>query len=504
MKTSAKAIRFGETLTVPTGPLAGQRVRFAPFQKNFIRGALRSGVSIAVLTVGRGGGKSTLGGVYITAEFFHGIRGDQPRREIIIAAAKRDQAEIVWLYAHDLIMAHIAEWPEAERREVKFRYSPRLEIEWRGHRIKAIAADGKGSLGLSPTLVIADELAAWGERKGAELFNALQTALLKRNGLMVVISTSAPTDSAPLSRLIDEDDPTVYAQEHRAPPGCRPDDAKALALANPGSKYGVGPPLRELQRAAHRAIARGGSELASFRNLHLNERTSDDTREAVVSVDDWVAVETEDLPARDGAVVIGLDLGGSASMSAAAFFWPKTGRLEARGWFPSRPGLGDRGQRDGVGERYLRMSQEGTLSTLGDSTVPVKDWIKAVVGCVSGETIAAVCFDTFKQSEIGEGLRACDVRAPYVLRRFGPFDGGEDLERYRRAIYDKWLATAPTLLMRSAMSEAICRRDGNLNPCLDKGRSLGRIDPVSAAMLAVAEGSRIAGRGKREARVAWA
>jgi phage terminase large subunit-like protein len=502
--TPAELIAFGETLTVPTGPLAGQNVRFAPHQKRFTRGALRNGVSIAVLTVARGGGKSTLAGVFVVAEFFHGIRGEQPRREIIIAAAKRDQAEIVWTYAHDLILAYIADWSEEERREVKFRYSPRLEIEWRGHKIKAIAADGKGALGLSPTLVVADELAAWPERQGAELFNALQTSLLKRNGLMIVISTSAPTDTALLSRLIDEDDPTVYAQEHRAPPGSRPDDPKALAAANPGSKYGVGPPIPHLVRSGKRAMMRGGSELSSHRNLHMNERTSDATREAVVTVDEYAAVETTDLPPREGAVVVGLDLGGSASMSAAAYFWPATGRLEVRGWFPSRPGLGDRGQRDGVGERYLRMAQEGTLETLGDAVTPVKDWIAAVLAHVPDETIAAVVFDTFKQSEVGEGLRACGVRAPYVLRRFGPFDGGEDLERFRRAILEKWLRTAPTLLMRSAMADAICRRDGNLNPCLDKGRSLGRIDPVAAALLAVAEGSRIAGRAApRELKWVW-
>jgi hypothetical protein len=49
------------------------------------------------------------------------------------------------------------------------------------------------------------------------------------------------------------------------------------------------------------------------------------------------------LPPRAGAVVIGVDLGGSASMTAAAFYWPETGRLECLGWFPSKPSLLHRG-----------------------------------------------------------------------------------------------------------------------------------------------------------------
>jgi phage terminase large subunit-like protein len=252
-------------------------------------------------------------------------------------------------------------------------------------------------------------------------------------------------------------------------------------------------------------MKRGGSSLSAFRLLHLNERVSDDSREPLIDLPDWLAVETEELPKREGEVVVGLDLGGSASMSAAAFFWPLTGRLEVRGWFPSRPGLGDRDARDGVGNRYELMSQEGTLKTLGDATVPVGEWIAEVANHVDGQAIAAVCFDTFKQSEIGEGLRAADVRAPYVMRRFGPFDGGEDAERFRRAVYDKFIQVRPSLLMQSALADAVCRRDGNLNPCLDKGRSLGRIDPVSAAVLAVAEGSRMTGRGaQRGGRLIWA
>ena len=500
MKPSTAAIKFIEGLKIPTGRMAGKPMKLAPFQKQFIRGAFDPDTRVAVLSVARGNAKSATTGAIAVAELF-GVFDEQPRREILLAAGKRDQAEVVWTYALDLIKA----MPDDVQERIKVRYSPKLEIELDGeHKIRAIAADGAGILGTSPTLVICDERASWPEPKGARLETALLTGALKRLGRVLIISTSAATDQHPFSRWLDEDEPTTYRQEHRAPPGCAPDDPAAIKAANPGIAAGIAPPLKELQAAARRAKARGGSDLAAFRLLHLNERINDATNEPLIDLDDWFQVETEELPERRGPLVVGLDLGGSASMSAAAFFWAETGRLEVRGWFPSRPGLLDRGQKDGVGNLYVSMENEGTLRTLGDATVPVTAWIKGVVQVADGYPIEAICYDTFKQSEIQDGIRAAGLTARQVLRRFGPFDGGEDAERFRRAVYDRHVATPETYMMRAALADAVCKRDGQLNPCLDKSRSTGRIDAVSASVLAVGEGSRITGRGPvRRGRVAW-
>jgi len=40
MNTASKAVRLLETLTIPEGPKAGQSVKLAPFQKQFVKGAL--------------------------------------------------------------------------------------------------------------------------------------------------------------------------------------------------------------------------------------------------------------------------------------------------------------------------------------------------------------------------------------------------------------------------------------------------------------------------------
>jgi len=499
-----KAIEFLESLAIPEGPQAGVPVRLAPFQKTFVQGALADGISIACLSIGRGNAKTALSaGIALGAVM--GIWDRQPRREILIAARIRDQARI----AFDFVVGFIRSLPVVEQARMTIRRSPRLEVEYEGdgggHFVRAIAADGKTALGSAPTLVLMDERGHWQAEQGDALENALLSGLGKRGGRAIIISTSAPDDAHPFSKWLDEEQEGVYRQEHRPAPGLPVDDLESLIAANPGAEFGIGSSIDWLQGQARRAISRGGSTLTSFRLYNRNERVSAETRDVLLTVDEWMACEVGKLPPRQGQVVIGIDLGGSASMTAAAFYWPETSRLECLGTFPSRPSLLDRGQNDGVKDRYVEMENRGELSTLGDQTVPVAPWLVKIMEHVSGQTIAAITMDRYKQAELGEAIDKVGIRAPLVWRGQGFRDGGEDCERLRRAAYDGKIKTLPSLLLRSAFADAVTLRDPANNLKLAKARSTGRIDAAAATVLAVAEGARIMGRpNTKGGRVAWA
>lgn len=503
MKTSSKAIQFLETLIIPEGPLAGQRIKLAPFQKQFVKGALADGINVAVLSIGRGGAKTALSaGIALGAVM--GKWDDQPKREIIVAARTRDQGRI----AFDFAVGFMRGLPETVQKLFTVRRSPRLEIEFDGdgggHLIRVIAADGKSALGGAPTLILMDERGHWQADQGDALEQALLSGMGKRGGRALIISTSAADDAHPFSVWLDQDQPGVYRQEHRPPPGLTADDLESLKLANPGAEFGIGASLEWLQAQARRAIARGGSTLTSFRLYNRNERVSGETRDVLLTVDQWLACETSDLPDRAGQVVIGIDLGGSASMTAAAFYWPETGRLECLGTFPSRPSLLDRGQNDGVGSRYVEMQDRHELSTLGDATVPVAAWLLEVMKHIEGEPIAALTADRYKQSELGEAIDRAGIRAPIIWRGQGFRDGGEDCERFRRAAYDGRVKASPSLLLRSAFADAVTLRDPANNLKLAKARSTGRIDAAAATVLAVAEGARMTGRPvKKSGGLTW-
>jgi phage terminase large subunit-like protein len=500
-----RAIGFLQSLKIPEGPKAGQPLKLAPFQKKFINGALASGVSVGALSIGRGNAKSAISAGLGLGELLGEIGDKQPNREIPVGARTRDQARLIWNF-----VAGFARYlPEEKQKQLTFRRAPRLEIEYAdengSHLLRCLAADGKSNLGGAPTLAILDERGHWQRDKGDGLEHALLSGLGKRGGLALMISTSAPDDSHPFSKWLDEEQQGVYRQEHRPEPGLPADDTASLLIANPGAKYGIGSNIEWLQAQARRAIARGGSSLTTFRLYNRNERISGETRDLLWTVDEWLKCEAAELPPRQGPVVIGIDLGGSASMTAAAFYWHETGRLECHGWFPSLPSLLDRGAADGVGSRYQEMASRGELSVLGNATVPVAPWLSEVMRHVEGEQVAALVMDRYKQAELGQAIDAAGIRAPLVWRGFGFKDGNTDCDGFRRACFDGRVKAAPSLLLRSAFSDAVCLRDPANNIKLAKARSLGRIDAASASVLAVAHGARLAAQPIRKPRAAiWA
>ncbi|MBB1492960.1 MULTISPECIES: terminase TerL endonuclease subunit [unclassified Paracoccus (in: a-proteobacteria)] len=498
------ATRFLKTLQIPEGPKAGQPLTLVPFQEQFVNGVLAAEINVACLSIGRGNAKTALS-AGIARGSLMGVWDKQPRRDILLAARSRDQAAIAW----NFVAGFAQSLPEEERAQLQFRCAPRLEIEYKGeggpHILRAISADGKTALGSVPTLVLMDERGHWPLDKGDDLEHALLSGLGKRGGKGLLISTSASTDTHTFSQWLDNPQPGVYIQEHRPPPSLHVDDLPSLEVANPGADHGIGSSLEWLQGQARRANARGGSTLTSFRLYNRNERVSGEARDVLLTADEWLNCEAADLPPRSGECIVGIDLGGSASMSAAAYYWPATGRLEALVTFPCNPGLADRGAANGVSGRYIEMENRGELNTMGDKTVPVALWLKEIMGQVEGENVSALTADRYKQSELAEALDRAGVRFPVVWRGQGFRDGGEDCERFRRAAYDGKVKSRPSLLLRSAFADAVVLRDPANNLKLAKARSTGRIDAVAATVLAVAEGARCMGRPSRNASAAtWA
>src|SRR3546814_9261093 len=116
MKDSTKAIRFLDSLRIPEGPRAGQRLKLGPFQRQFVKGALGEGISVAALSIGRGNAKSALSAGLALGSLL-GKWDPQPRREIPIGARTRDQAAIAWQFAAGFARS----LPEEEQSQLIFR-----------------------------------------------------------------------------------------------------------------------------------------------------------------------------------------------------------------------------------------------------------------------------------------------------------------------------------------------------------------------------------------------
>ena len=112
---------------------------------------------------------------------------------MILAAAARDQARVVFEYARGFVESGpLLDVLQVGRHEIR---NPR-----NGGVLRTVSADGFVAHGLNPSAVIIDELHAWNTNKQHELFDALDTAVHKRPGAFWLVITTAGHDKTLAAR----------------------------------------------------------------------------------------------------------------------------------------------------------------------------------------------------------------------------------------------------------------------------------------------------------------
>ena len=221
---------------------------------------------------------------------------------------------------------------------------------------------------------------------------------------------------------------------------------------------------------------------ASFRAFDLNQNLSP-TREMILSPDDLRACFVDDPPPRSGPAFLGFDFGESTSSTAACSIWPATGRLETWQAFGDVPALAERQRRDSA--PYVAMAARGELVTYPGRIVPLAAFLAVLQNDLAGCRVAAAGADSYKDSECRDFLDRAAVRWPIDFRRVGAGkDGGRDIRALQRLVHQRKLTMTEDLSLVTAISKSTLRRDANGNPGLDKANARGRIDVLSAAVIA--------------------
>ena len=300
---------------------------------------------------------------------------------------------------------------------------------------------------------------------------------------MTAIGTRAESNMHPFTKMLDGG--AAYSVSYHAEKDDDPFDPATWAKANPSL-----PAMPELLKAIEREAKDAKTDpalLAGFKALRLNMGVSDTLRNVLLNVETWTGAEGQIAPA--GGRIFGVDLGTTAAMSAVACAWG-SGRLEALAAFPSLPDLEHRERMDGVPGLYVAMAEAGELIPLGHRTVPPRDLIEAALKRWGAPEVIAC--DRWRLAELHDALDQLGLDVPVVERGQGFRDGAEDVRRFRTAIIDQDVRPVPSLLLRSAMSEAHVVGDPAGNEKLAKNveggrRSRTRDDAAAAAILAVAE-----------------
>lgn len=471
-----------EGLTVTQGAGIGEPLRLLHWQKRLLR-MLQTPGDVAV-SMARGNGKTTFTAALACAFVDGPLR--QPRAEVLVVASSFMQARI----AFDHAVAFLGPERLQDRSTWRMWDSQNLARILHvpsGASLRVLAADPRRMHGTAPVLALMDEPAQWVHTQSDRALAAVRTGLGKIPGSRAIALGTRPDQPDHwFEKMLKGDRGITYAARPDDPPFQR----RTWNRANPS--LSIMPHLAE-RLELEAAEARGDpAALARFEALRLNLGVSDVVEAVLLEPGAWKRAQGH--ADRAGGYVLGIDMGQTAAMSAAAGYWPETGRLEGVAVFGSQPDLRSRGLGDGVGSLYVKCESRGELLTSPGRVSDVRTLLDTVWERW-GRPAAIVC-DRWRDGDLRDALTVLRwPRMALVLRGQGYKDGGEDVRDFRKAFLSGDVTPAPSLLLTAAMSEARTISDPAGNAKLAKGsqggrRAHSRDDAAAAAILAVSLGAR--------------
>ena len=461
-------------LIVPPGhPNAGKPLILPDFILEFIADVFLHRESF--LCIGRKNAKSAGVAVFLLARLAGPLRVPGYRAGVAsISAEKANELKAQ--------MQAIAEASNLDG--LTFRRSPapgHVVSAW-GGRCDILSADKSAghASGYDDSLI--DEIGLLAERD-RDLVSGMRSAISAKDGRFIALSIQG---AAPFSQEMLEraGQPGIAVHHYAAPEACGLDDESAWHSANPGLACGI-KSLSYMQDEARR-VSSTPADQAAFRAYDLNQPQSP-SRVMLCDTADWRACEVDILPARSGNCVVGFDLGGSTSMTAAAALWPDTGRLETWAAFPAFPPLSERAEADGCRGQYEEMQRRGELRTYPGRVTNVSAFLGDVAVALAGERVIRAGADRYRRAEAIQALERARVKWPITWRGTGAHataDGSHDVRAAQRLILGGKLKTRESLVMRKAIADSSIRYDPAGNPALEKAREKGRIDLLSALVIA--------------------
>ena len=468
---------------IPEGLHTGARVVLREWQREILKSIYDTPTRRAIISVGRKNGKSALAAFLILVH----LCGPRHRvnAQIFSAAQSRDQAAIVYNLASKIINLS-----PTLRTYVKIRTATKeLACPQLGTTYRALSSDATTALGLSPSLIIHDELGATRGSQSA-LYDALETAVgAQDNPLSIIISTQAATDADLLSLLIDhaktDADPRTKLHLWSAPPDMDPFSDEALEAANPA--------LGDFQNAEEtRAMAATAKEMpareAKFRNLILNQRV--EATNPFVSKSIWDNCSAKPLSSFAGLpVYAGLDLSTSQDLTAFVLVAEKDGvwHVAPTFWLPS-DGLNDKSKLDR--QPYNLWAKSGHLETTPGPTVEYSFVAAHIAGIMRELDVQIVALDAWKWKNLRSFLVQNEGLGEAELEKFKEFRQGfksfePALDNLESLLLQKRIAHGDHPVMTMCAANMVVDTDpaGNRKPT--KKVATRRIDGMVALTMAL-------------------
>ncbi len=273
-----------------------------PFQPRFIREAFAPGVEIAALSLPRGGGKTSLLGYLAARALTTGDPLHVPGASNVLVTGSLKQARTAFRVPR-AILGEDGYGYEDSNQNIKALHRASLA------RVEAHACNSRTAWAwLGCRLILVDESAV----VPRELWDAITTSAGKTETTIVVCGTLAPADPRvhwwpKLVKAGSGSGVHVTALQGDAETW---DTWPTIRKANP--LVNVNPRLRATLKRERAEARRDEHARARFLSFRLNVPTADEST-MLVPYDQWERVLRRPVPPREGAAVLGLDLGAARS-----------------------------------------------------------------------------------------------------------------------------------------------------------------------------------------------
>jgi phage terminase large subunit-like protein len=488
-----RVIAFIETLKVTSGIFAGQNFLLREWQKAIVRGIYdpigddgRRLVRTALVTMGRKNGKTGLAAALCLAHLA-GPEAEQ-RGQIFSAAADRDQAALIFREMEAFIFAE----PTLRARCNVQRFAKKIEDTENGSTYQAMSSDARKAHGLSPSLIICDELAQWHDRA---LFDNLVTGTgARREPLLIAISTTSSDPNHVMSEL------TVYGRQvaegvivdrtfaafiFEVPITDDPWNEENWKKANPA--LGDFRDIDEMRAAASMARRLPARESA-FKNLYLNQPCDPDQR--FIAGADWRActgaIDPEALRSRP--CWAGLDLSSTRDLTALVLFFPEDGGAILPFFWVPGDNLLDREERDRVPYRVWR--DQGFLEAPAGRAIDRRAIACRIAEIASAFDVRGMAYDRWRIEDLKKILADEGIDLPLIDWGQGFQSMGPAVDSLEVAIIDRHLKHGGNPILSWNIANCVVETDAAGARKISKSKSTERVDGAVALAMAVGLHSR--------------
>jgi phage terminase large subunit-like protein len=464
-----------EHLRVPEGKLVGLPVKLSPAQRDWMEMIYGSPTRTFLCSLPRKNGKTSFSAMIL---LLHLVGPEAVQSgQLYSAAQSRDQASILHSLAAKMVRMSpsLSEWVVVKD-SAKQIVCPQL-----GTVYKALSADASTAMGLSPVLVIHDEL---GQVRGPrfDLYEALETAsAAQANPLSIVISTQAAKPDDLLSILLDDalksHDPRVKAVLYAVPEDKDPFDRKELQKAQPNwHLMNHDEVFRQMEEAK-----RMPSREASFRNLIANQMV--EVFSPFISGSTWKSCGDEIDKLEQQEIYAGLDLSARADLTAFMMIYKSNGKwnVEPHFWTPKN-GLRDRAKRDRT--PYDVWVNDGYLHVTPGSTVDYEHVAEHILQIIDGKKVSKIAYDRWRIDILRKEFAKFGVELPLIECGQGYKDMSPAIDMLESELLNGRIKHSMHPVLTMCAANAIVIKDQAGNRKLDKAKATGRIDGMVALAMA--------------------